>query len=45
MAFDICITALDGTVFEVLNGVRMRDVSGGRWKPPHWIGSGPSGRS
>jgi hypothetical protein len=44
VAFDICITDLDGTVFEELHGVRMRDVSGGRLKPPHWIGSGPSGR-
>lgn len=44
VAFDICITDLDGTVFEVLHGVRMRDVSGGRLKPPHWIGSDPPGR-
>ena len=43
--FDICITGGDGAVFEELHGVRMRDVSGGRWKPPHWIGSGPSGRN
>lgn len=42
LAFDICITDLDGARFEVLQSVRMRDVSGGRLRPPHWIGSGQS---
>ncbi len=44
LEFDICITGLDGTPFEVVQGVQMRDVSGGRLIPPPWIGSGQSGQ-
>lgn len=44
MAFDICITDLDGSRFEVMEAVRMRDVSGGRLKPPDWIGCGQTSK-
>ncbi|MDA8140902.1 MAG: polyketide synthase dehydratase domain-containing protein [Desulfobacteraceae bacterium] len=35
--FDIWILGLDGRLFELLQGVRMRDVSGGRLLPPDRI--------
>lgn len=37
LLFDIRITDVDNLLFEVVRGVRMRDVSGGRLKPPEWI--------
>lgn len=38
LIFDIRIGAAGGRAFETLQGVRMRDVSGGRLQPPAWIG-------
>jgi len=37
LVFDIWVLGLDGKVRELLTGVRMRDVSGGRLRPPEWI--------
>jgi len=42
LLFDIRITDADNLLFEVLRGVRMRDVSGGRLKPPDWIRRDPT---
>jgi hypothetical protein len=40
LSFDILITADDGRPVEVIRGVAMRDISGGRRKPPAWVGEG-----
>ena len=40
LIFDIHICDHDGTLFEAVSGVRMRDVSAGRMKPPDWIMAG-----
>lgn len=45
LTFDICIKDFDGSCFEVAQGVRMRDVSGGRLKPPDWIACGRASKS
>jgi hypothetical protein len=37
LVFDIWILDPHGTLFEILKGVTMRDVSGGRFYPPDWI--------
>jgi phosphopantetheinyl transferase len=37
LSFDIWIVNSEGRFFEKLQGVRMRDVSGGKWQPPDWI--------
>jgi phosphopantetheinyl transferase len=37
LVFDIWLLDLSGRIYEVARGVRMRDVSGGRLKPPPWI--------
>jgi len=37
LVFDICICDKDDNPFEIVTGVHMRDVSGGRMKPPPWI--------
>ena len=37
LTFDIWIVDTDGRLFERLKGVRMRDVSGGKLRPPDWI--------
>jgi len=37
LVFDICICGEDNTLCEIARGVHMRDVSGGRLKPPSWI--------
>ena len=37
LVFDIRICDREGNLYEVISGVRMRDVSGGRLKPPEWI--------
>ena len=37
LVFDIFIWDEDNTLFETAIGVHMRDVSGGRIKPPRWI--------
>lgn len=37
LVFDIWILDFDGRPYELLQGVRMRDVSGGRLQPPAWI--------
>jgi phosphopantetheinyl transferase len=39
LTFDIWILGADGQLFEMLKGVRMRDVSGGKLHPPDWIRS------
>jgi phosphopantetheinyl transferase len=40
LIFDIWIMDLQGEPFEILHGVRMRDVSGGTLQPPDWIRAG-----
>ena len=40
LVFDIWISGPDRCICETVFGVGMRDVSGGRWKPPAWIGEG-----
>ena len=37
LVFDIRIYDRQGNIHEMVSGVRMRDVSGGRLKPPEWI--------
>jgi hypothetical protein len=37
LIFNINIYSSDGDLCEMLKGVRMRDVSAGRMKPPRWI--------
>ena len=37
LIFDIWIYDLNGTPYEAILGVRMRDVRAGRMKPPQWI--------
>ncbi|MGA3114429.1 MAG: polyketide synthase dehydratase domain-containing protein [Syntrophobacteraceae bacterium] len=39
LIFDIWIVDTQGRLFEKLEGVRMRDVSGGKVRPPEWIRS------
>jgi phosphopantetheinyl transferase len=39
LIFDLWILDQEGAVLELLKGVKMRDVSGGRLRPPHWIQS------
>ncbi len=40
LRFDILIAGNDGRPAEVIRGVAMRDISGGRRKPPAWVGEG-----
>ena len=40
LRFDILIAGGDGRPVEVIRGVAMRDISGGRRKPPAWVGEG-----
>jgi phosphopantetheinyl transferase len=40
LIFDIWIVDLQGEAFEILHGVRMRDVSGGALQPPDWVRAG-----
>lgn len=42
LRFDLWISEKSGRVMETVRGVRMRDVSGGRMKPPQWIQKGVS---
>jgi hypothetical protein len=42
LLFDIWILDQGGGLRELLEGVRMRDVSGGRMRPPAWIGAKPA---
>ena len=37
LIFDIWIYDQNGNLFEAVSGVRMRDVSAGRMKPPQWV--------
>jgi phosphopantetheinyl transferase len=37
LLFDLLLLDEDGTMCEVVQGVRMRDVSGGRLHPPDWL--------
>lgn len=37
LVFTLEITDEEGRLRERIDGVHMRDVSGGRWKPPDWI--------
>ncbi len=37
LVFDIWIYDRNGSLFEIVSGVRMRDVSAGRKKPPGWM--------
>jgi hypothetical protein len=38
--FDILIADGDGRSVEVIRGIAMRDITGGRRKPPAWMGEG-----
>ncbi len=40
LCFDILIAGDDGRPAEVVQGVAMRDISGGRRKPPSWVREG-----
>jgi hypothetical protein len=40
LRFDILITGDDDRPVEIIRGVTMRDISGGRRKPPAWVGEG-----
>nr|WP_281432355.1 polyketide synthase dehydratase domain-containing protein [Desulfatitalea alkaliphila] len=40
LLFDLKITDARDRHYEVLRGVAMRDVSGGRWVPPAWVRRG-----
>ena len=40
LRFDILIAGADGQPAEAIRGVVMRDISGGRRKPPAWVGEG-----
>ena len=40
LRFDILIAGGDGRPAEAIRGVAMRDISGGRRKPPAWVGEG-----
>ncbi len=44
LTFDIWILDLDGRACELLQGVAMRDVSGGTLRPPAWVRSGTEDR-
>ena len=37
VVFDLWISTLQGELFETISTLRMRDISGGRMKPPNWI--------
>ncbi len=37
LVFDIRIEDREGNIHETISGLRMRDISGGRLKPPEWI--------
>jgi hypothetical protein len=37
LIFDMWLLGTEDEVYEILSGVRMRDVSGGRMQPPGWI--------
>ncbi|SPD74823.1 conserved hypothetical protein [uncultured Desulfobacterium sp.] len=37
LVFDAWIYDSDGTLFEAVSGIQMRDVSGGAMKPPQWV--------
>lgn len=39
LVFDLSIFDTTGTVYESVNGLRMRDVSGGQITPPDWLKS------
>ncbi|MGC9194436.1 MAG: polyketide synthase dehydratase domain-containing protein [Syntrophobacteraceae bacterium] len=43
LSFDIWIVDKEGRLFEKLEGVRMRDVSGGKVVPPDWVRSRGAG--
>jgi hypothetical protein len=40
LIFDIWIYDPEGTIYESVSGIQMRDVSQGRLRPPHWIKAG-----
>ena len=37
LSFDLWIYSEEGEPCEAVHGLRMQDVSGGRWKPPQWV--------
>jgi hypothetical protein len=43
LCYDVCIFDLKGQVRETMSGLRMRDVSHGRIRPPAWIKETPKG--
>jgi hypothetical protein len=40
LLFDLYIYEDQGLVYERVSGLRMRDVSGGKIRPPEWIKAG-----
>jgi hypothetical protein len=40
LTFDVWIFDLDGLIHETISGLRMRDITGGRMRPPMWIRDG-----
>jgi hypothetical protein len=40
LLFDLRIFDDQGHIFESVTGIRMRDVSGGKIKPPAWMRDG-----
>jgi hypothetical protein len=40
LLFDLQIFDDQGHIFESVTGIRMRDVSGGKIKPPEWLRDG-----
>ncbi|MCP4682473.1 MAG: 4'-phosphopantetheinyl transferase superfamily protein [Desulfobacterales bacterium] len=45
LIFDVWIYDSKGVLFEAISGIRMRDVSGGRMKPPQWLKSEKTSKS
>jgi len=37
LIFDVWIYDLNGVIYEVISGIKMRDVTQGRLRPPQWI--------
>jgi hypothetical protein len=37
LTFDAWIYDLNGVVYEAIRGIKMRDVTQGRLRPPQWI--------
>jgi hypothetical protein len=40
LTFDVWVFDQDGLIHETVSGLRMRDITGGRMRPPMWIRDG-----